>query len=246
MTIAKHLSRSLAATALLFSSFSAHAFLITNTGMQAGNPAGDLYDVKVFDTDVGSSFDVFWNVPSGTGGLSRDLSGNMTISINAFTADTLDLGITITNSTDISGNYTASILAFGFGVDPDATPTFLTAGSVFDGVGSGQGGQQQFPGGFKQIDLCAFSQNCSGGGVGGGLVGGGASDSMAIRLTADTSGAFASGGGLMTTLMAFPVKYQTDDGSFEPAGVAVVPVPAAVWLFVSGLMGLGITLRRKA
>lgn len=244
--ITRSFSRGLAMAALLFSSFSAHAFLITNTGAQAGNPPGDLYDVKITDADIGNSFDVFWTVPTGTiPTLTRDLSANMTVTVNAFTANTLDLGISITNTTDISGGFQANILSFGFGVDPDATPTYLTPGTIFDGIGSGNGPQETFPGGFKQIDMCAFSQNCSGGNVNGGLVGGGASDSMVIRLTSDVLDDFIMGGSLMTTLMSFPLKFQTGVGSFEPAGMAV-PVPAALWLLGSGLLGLGVFARRKA
>lgn len=248
MKIAQFFARGLFAATLMGGSFSANALLITNTGLQAGNPASDLYDVTVNSADVGSSFNVAWSVPAGTGALTHDLSGFMTVTINAFTASTLDLGISITNTTDVDGSFQAAIHSFGFGIDPDATASVLSAGSVFTDVGSGNGAQQTFPGGFKQIDFCAFSpNNCSGGSAPNGLAGDGASDSLVVRLTANTANAFDTGSDLEAVLMAFPVKYQTDEGSYEPAGVvSAVPVPAAVWLFGSGLLGLAAAARRKA
>ncbi|TCK19498.1 putative secreted protein [Thiogranum longum] len=233
----------LSAAALAAGIFSgtAQAFLITNTGMQAGNPPGDLYEVKISSTDVNSSFDIFWNVPSSaSSALTHDLAAEMTVSVDAFTSTTLDLSIAISNTTLLDGGFKANILSFGFGVDPDVVPSFLTSGTTFVTVADGQGGQQSFPGGFKGIDVCAFAaNNCSGGSVNDGLAIG-ASDSMQIRLT----GAFGSDP--MAILMGFPLKFQTDEGSYEPAG-AVVPVPAAVWLFGSGLIGLvGLARRKKA
>jgi hypothetical protein len=240
-----------ATLAILFTS-PAQALLITQTGSNSGSPAQPTYQAEILSGDVGQSFSLDWLVPAGTVGdtaLPVDLSGVVTFNINDFTLnasgdDTLRLGIDISNTTDLSAypDANSAIVSFGFGVNPDASASLVSSGSVFNSVDVGTGGQQQFPGGFKQIDVCVFAQDCSGGDVNGGLQAGD-SDSFVLDIMGDFDGNGENATGALT-LLDFPLKFQGTWGSFETPGQSV-PEPGTLALLGLGLVGLTFAARRR-
>lgn len=230
----------------------AQALLITNTGSTAGSPAQDLYTVQISPSDVGSSFDVDWLL---TGSTPHPLVANSTWTVDSFNQTDLVLSVSLTNNTVTDSSFDkAAILSFGFGVTPDVTAAFATSGqgTVFGNIGPGQGKPQNFPGGFKGIDVCIFtSNNCSGGDVKNGLQGHLASDpAHSDFIKIDLKGNFGSSVTL-ATLADFPLKFQTSKGSFELAGapsvpsVPSVPEPGMLFLFGTSLLSLGFIGHRR-
>jgi len=211
----------------------AHAFTFIDLGTQAGEPAGDLQAVNVLAGDVGDSFDVNWLVSDPA------LSATATFTVTSFSDSSVVLDITLDHTTDLvaAGLSNAAILSMGFGVDPDVVAALTSAGSVFDTVDEGSGGQQSFPGGFKHVDVCIFAAGCSGGSINDGLAAGD-TDSFQISLT-PVSSDFSDGG---VTLAFFPIKFQTSAGSFEPPGglTPPIPEPTSVLLYAAGVLVVGV------
>lgn len=227
-----------ATAAALFLTSSAQAFTFFDTGESAGNPSGPLIGVNFTAADVGSSFDIDWSVGSRTLGTTDELSATATYELRAFGASEFELAVTIRNTTVLSSTLTnADILSTGFGVDPDATATYVSSGSVFDRIGDGSGPAMNYPGGFSGIDVCTYGQNCSGGSVAQGLHAGDA-DRFLLRVTGD----FRSGD---VDLLYFPMKFQTNIGSFEPGGSPPIPEPSAAMLFLVGTLVAQGAVRRR-
>jgi hypothetical protein len=186
-------------------------------------------------TSSGQSFTVDWTLDIG----SNTLSASSSWSVSSFSATQMVLDISIANTTLLSGTLTnADITTFGFGIDPNASASLLTSGTVFGGISAGSGPQQTFPGGDKAIDVCIFSAGCAGGSVTGGLHAG-ASDSLQLLLAGD----FSSG---TANLLYFPLKFQTSLGSYTPAGcvdcpTTGIPEPPVAALLGAGLLLLGLT-----
>lgn len=232
-----------ASIALMSSVFTApaNAYSVYLNGKTAGDPSGALYDVNINSTNIGRTLDpVKWLVPAGTQGDSGRLPVNLTalanITVNNLTATKLELAITLTNTTQ---GYTSSILGFGFGVSPNATSVKMTTvGGVFESS-IVQNGQQQFPGGFKQIDICIYAaNNCSGGDVKQGLQSG-QSDTFVLEISGNFWDKALQKNSV--TMSDFPLKFQTAAGSFEPAGV-----PEPITVFGSGLaLGFGALFKRQ-
>ncbi|EKD09566.1 hypothetical protein SPLC1_S170150 [Arthrospira platensis C1] len=172
------------------------------------------------------------------------MSAFSTFKVDSFTSDYLDLTINISNTTALTQTFTeAGIVSFGFGIDPNATSVqLLQSGNNFTGA-QVRTGQQTFPGGFKQIDICIFTQGCNGGSQNSALAAG-ASDSLRLRIGGDfTSGTTTIG----ANLLDFPVKFQTTDGSFELAGAAnVEQVPEPLTILGTGMaLGFGSMFKRE-
>ena len=182
----------------------------------------------------GDSWTVDWFVDASISG-TEDLSATSDWLVSSYSSTEIILDVTITNTTTLTGSLTnADITSFGFGVDPDATATLLSAGSTFNSVDTGSGPNQTYPGGFSGIDVCVFVQNCSGGTVNDGLHAGD-SDSLQLLLT----GSF----GDITEFLFFPLKFQTNNGSYEPGGN--VPEPSILALLGIGLALIGFTHLRR-
>jgi len=187
-------------------------------------------------SSTGDNWTVDWFVDSSTtAGLSQDLSATSNWLVSSYSSTQIVLDVSITNTTILTGSLTnADITSFGFGVSPNASASLLSAGTTFSSAGTGSGPQQNYPGGFDGIDVCIFFQNCSGGSAPSGLRAG-ETDSLQLLLT----GNFGS----TTDLLYFPVKFQTNQGSYEPGGCVEgedcgsVPEPT-----ILALLGIGLTL----
>ena len=222
----------------------ANAYEVYLNGKTAGDPSGSLYNVTLNSTnDLGRTLDPFtWYVPAGTTNTSGEttpvaLSALLTMTVKEFTSNLLTLSINVTNTTQVRSGENASIVALGFGIDPNATSVAISNSSIFD-TAILQNGQQQFAGGFKQIDICIFADGCKGGDVKNGLQAG-QSTSFDLTISSNFWNSFM--GTNFVTLSDFPLKFQTTHGSFEPAGV-----PEPITVFGSGLaLGFGALFKRQ-
>jgi hypothetical protein len=193
--------------------------------------------------DINDDFTINWflakNGSDNDGGVTApfDLKAQATFDITAISNNSVTLLITFTNQTTPPPGQNSGITSFGIGVSPNATGvTFSDAPDAGFTNAVKQNGQQNYPGGFKQIDVCVFTQGCSGGGQPTALAAG-ASDTFTLVI----AGAFT---GHTVTLTPFPIKFQTSAGSFEFAGTEGInptPEPGTVLLLSSGLIGLGLT-----
>jgi len=192
-------------------------------------------------SSVGDSFLVDWSTTTTNGSL---ISANSTFTVDSFSTTAIALTIDITNTTILTSLLTnADITTFGFGVDPNATATLVSAGSTFDMVSAGSGPHQNFPGGYKDIDICIYADGCSGGNTTHGLRAG-ETDTVKILLSGDFSSGFAE-------LLYFPLKFQTSNGSYEPAGCVngdctSIPEPTVPALLGIGLLLMTILRRRTS
>ena len=216
---ALNIAKMIIAVSTVFMACSSHALLISPTGTSAGNPPQPTYDVTINSGDAGKTFTMNY-AGSGT---SAPYVASSLYTINSLSPTELVLTLFLSNLTSISNP--SSITGFGFSVTPDATSvTLLNDPLIFDQVML-QTGQQNFPGGFKNIDICGASQkNCAGGNVKTGLQSG-ASDTIMLGIF----GSFGEFPLTQVTLDSFPIKFQTPVGSLNwlerPAVAAAVREP---------------------
>ncbi|MGR9044311.1 MAG: cistern family PEP-CTERM protein [Gammaproteobacteria bacterium] len=239
----------------------------------SGNPSGQSgYSVQFGASEVGSSFEINWFLPSGsisnTGTvLPDDLSASASFTLDAFDAAsrTIDMTVDISNLTDTGIFSKAAILSFGFGVDPDVSGGHLIdSGTIFDGFNP-DFTNPSLPA--ISIGTCIFAaNNCAGGNINQGLQIG-VSDTLSFQLL------FGNGSTLGTldavTFAPFGLKFQTNKDSWELSGTPdsgtqdcgnpayvithpectsanPVPEPSIIWLFVSGFASvLGYSHRRS-
>lgn len=205
-------------------------------------------------TDITNDFAINWLLPQGGqdhdggAGAPIDLSARAVFDVVDVQTDTngfisaITLDVSFSNTTLLSGAITkAGITTFGIGINPDATG--VTFSDTSDGgftTAEIQDKKKNFPGGFKQIDLCVFTQGCSGGGQGGALAAG-ATDDFSLTVTFGTPTASS------IIFDPFPVKFQTSNESFKFGGSASEPVPepGTLTLMGSGLLGLVGYVRKR-
>lgn len=224
----------------------AQAFTFGSTQLTSpvGNPGihTTIPTVNITSTDINNSFKVDWLLSKSDSGISENLTASGVFTVNRLTSNLLTLSVMLTNTTVAS--FQAAILATGLGVESNAVASFATTGTTFKSVSPGQGGQQQFPGGFKNIDVCIFAaNNCSGGKIKQGLQSGGNSDVFMLNL-AGNFGATPS-----VKLDSFAMKFQTQQGSYEIPGKIHIeepePEPIPEPTTVLGLVAIGGALLRQ-
>lgn len=227
---------------------SAHAYTVELNGRTAGNPSGQaLRDISVDSkSDIGRTLDPIWlslsagtSTDDGSSTLTQDIWGNVVLKVLNLTADKLSLDFKVNNTTD--PNYQAAIVSMWFGLSPDATSATIQDGETFDRTRVNPNGNA--PGGFKKIDVCLFAaNNCSGGNINKGLQAG-EEDSFIVDIFGDFG--VYDNSGIYThsevTISDFGAKWQTQDGSFEVAGV---PEPMTI-LGSGAALGFGVLMKRR-
>ena len=183
---------------------------------------------------TGDVVNIGWSFDTGSGLLEAE----STWTVASYSSSEILIDISITNTTSSADFVNAGILSFGFDVEPDATGTLETPGSVFDTIAN----SVNFPS-FQTIDICLFAQNCAGGSQNAGLAIG---DNDTLRI------ALAGTFGNSVDLTTFPIKFQTNIGSYEFGGTdcvdcsTSVPEPGMIALLGISLLSLvGIRRRMK-
>ena len=184
--------------------------------------------VDITSGDVGHTYDITWMDPTSSTGLPTNLSATGSFTVKSLSSSEILLNITLNNTT--SSSFQAAILSLGMTSSPSVSGQLLGASSVFTGLSD----PGNFPGGFKNINLCLYAgSNCNGGDINNGLQSA-SSTSFELALTTSTGNLLSSG----IDLSQFPVKFQTQDGSFEFGGSVfpAAPEPSSVLLAGTGFL----------
>jgi hypothetical protein len=158
--------------------------------------------------DINDDFTINWFLAKGGsdndgGGLAPfDLKAKATFDITAISNASVTRLLTLMNQTTPPAGQNSGITSFGIGVNPNAPGrTFTDTPDAGFTNAVTHNGHQNYPGGFKNIAVCVFTQGCSGGGQPTALAAG-ASDTFTLVIV----GAFT---GHPVTLAPFPIKFQT-------------------------------------
>jgi hypothetical protein len=203
-------------------------------------------------SDVGSTATILYSGTTPNGNNSADLTATQTIKLESFTAGTNVFSFSYTMTNTSSGVVTGSrLVGFGF----DTAPELVQAGSLANPADLfGSTGFTQSISGGVNVDFCVSTNNCSGGGGTGVTKGNSTSGTFTLNFA---DGAIAP----VVTVDEFTARFQdivavgfansgiaggNPGGGFINPTVGAVPVPGAVWLFGSGIAGLGmLRLRRR-
>jgi len=194
-------------------------------GVAGDAQAATVTEIALDRNTTPTSWETSWG-PSILGGETLSALGQW--SFTGVTGNTWNFTLDLQNNAD-SG---ARITSWGFDTTPTASDFAITAPSGWS-AGGGQGPMS--------VDHCSFAgQNCVGGG-GGGLSAG---DSLTFNFSFESSQE-------MVTLDDFKTRWQSvgrddQDSTVLTATTTVpIPLPAAGWLLLTAMGGLGIAARRR-
>lgn len=204
-------------------------------------------------TNVGDTITVNYDGNIGRTGVAG-LTAQTTFTLTGIAGNTLNFDITIANTSDINLWSSTRIAAIGFDADPNISNASVTSPSGWGAVLNGS-----FPNNFGNVEICFKTgqlNNCQGGG-GGGISLGDSAITLNVALT-------FTGSPPPVIFDNFGVRYQSltskvkidgknyNDASGTGNGTpdiiqppSEIPEPASMLLFGAGLLGLGLSRRRK-
>lgn len=201
------------------------------------------YTIEITSADIGKRFSTYWILKGAT---TQPLKAKAYFKVTDLTSSNLSLDTVLLNRTDAS--FQGAITSLGLGVSPNATNvSFNPKGDIFK-YAYVETGKQNFPGGYKDIDLCITTfktnniTNCPGGNIKSGLQAGD-KDLFGINIAGNY------GKNPTVTLQTLPIKFQTSEGSYEllASKPREVPTPAAtLGIIAFGAVSAVSTLKRKS